>query len=105
MNPNHAKAQADRNRGEHPTSQPDYVRTLPPGVRYQADGTELRQRRDGILPSHAKARRLVRLPDGRTARLVHVAPYGTTAKVRLAAGAFLNAHTDTLELLDDEAPA
>lgn len=105
MNAVHQRAQLDRARGECPTSQPDYERTAPAGVRYQPDGTELRHRRDGILPTHAKARRLVRLPDGRTARLVHCAPYGNVGKVRLSSGAFLNVHVDTLQLLDDEEAA
>lgn len=98
----HHTAQLDRNRGEVPASQPDFERTQAPGVRYDHTGRPATQRRTGITPTHAKARALVRLPDGRTARLIHVNPYGKGAKVRTQSGAYLHTTVDVLELVDEE---
>ena len=101
MNERQRLAAIDRARGEVPASQPDYERNLPGGVRYQG-ATELRERRTGITPKHAKARAIVRLPDGRTARLIHVAPYGRSAKVRTESGAFLHTTVDQLTLVEED---
>ena len=56
----------------------------------------------------AAARRLVRLPDGRTARLVGVPggrkwKLGTKARVQIEGGAFLSAEVTDLVVIDEEA--
>lgn len=61
-------------------------------------GRELVERTEGIRPKHAKAKAVVRLPDGRTGRVIWVAPYGRSAKVRLPSGAVIQSHADVLEL-------
>lgn len=81
-------------------SNPEFVRTQPANMRRDQTGTELTPNREGITPAHAKARRAVRMADGRTGRLVHVAPYGVMAKLLLPGGSYVTARTETLELLD-----
>lgn len=55
-----------------------------------------------IVVTDAQQRALVRLPDGRTARLISLtgptARHKPKARVQLPSGAFLTVSTDTLEL-------
>lgn len=59
--------------------------------------------------AHAKARTVVRLPDGRTATLIAIPirvthkANGRKARVRLPGGAFLSVPTTDLEVVSDGA--
>ncbi len=64
-----------------------------------------------VTTTDAKARRVVRLPDGRTAVLLFVPPRqgshhrgGAKAKVALHALAIISVPVDQLELVDADAP-
>lgn len=65
------------------------------------NGVVLTERNEGILPCHAKSRRVVRLPDGRTGRLIHVAPYGHNCRIQLPSGAYVTARTHQIALISE----
>lgn len=64
-------------------------------------GVKRPKRKTGAQPADAKNRRPVRLPDGRTARLVYVNPYTDIAKVQLPGGGYLTTSVEQLTVLDE----
>lgn len=63
--------------------------------------TERTRRTVGVQPKHARLRRIVLLPDGRTARLQWVAKYGTHGRVVLPSGVRLNIDATQVTLVEE----